>query len=174
MENTNNSELTLSQSNQETNVNNTVSNTNDVTVEKMSTILVGITWNKTSDGTPIVCAITKSGNIHTKTTTRSYLTALSGSNGAIAFVKEKLDKGEVEILSGSRITWERTTYSAGTPHERNGQTIILDQEDVIDHILEVDLQPIAEVLLLKYLEEKGGELSALQEKLLQKSFGVEL
>lgn len=147
---------------------------NNVKVEKISTTLIGLTWNKASDGTPIICAITKDGNLHTKTTSRSYLTALIGGAGAISFVKEKLDAGEVEIVSGSRITWERTTYPANTPHERNGESVVLDKEDVIDHIVSVDLQPIADVLLLKYLEEHKGEMSQLQEKLLQKAFGVEV
>ena len=147
---------------------------NDVKVEKISTTLIGLTWNKTTDGTPIICAITKDGNLHTKTTSRSYLTALVGGSGAISFVKEKLDAGEIEIISGSRITWERTTYPANAPHERNGETIVTDKEDVIDHIISVDLQPISDVLLLKYLEEYKGEMSQLQEKLLMKAFGVEV
>lgn len=147
---------------------------NEVKVEKISTTLIGLTWNKTSDGTPIICAITKDGNLHTKTTSRSYLTALVGGSGAISFVKEKLDAGEVEIISGSRITWERTTYPANMPHERNGETVVVDKEDVIDHIVSVDLQPIADVLLLKYLEEYEGDMSQLQEKLLTKAFGVEV
>lgn len=147
---------------------------NNVKVEKISTTLIGLTWNKATDGTPIICAITKDGNLHTKTTSRSYLTALVGGSGAISFVKEKLDAGEVEIVSGSRITWERTTYPANVEHERNGETVILDKEDVIDHIVSVDLQPIADVLLLKYLEEHKGELSQLQEKLLMKAFDVKV
>lgn len=148
--------------------------TNKAKTEKMSTKLIGLTWNKASDGTPILCAIVKDGNLHTKTTSRSYLTALDGAAGAVAFVKEKLDGGSVEILSGASISWERTTYPANTPHERNGETVVLDKEDVIDHIVRVDLQPIADVLLLKYLEEHNQTLTNLQERLLQKSFGVEL
>lgn len=148
--------------------------TNKAKTEKMSTKLVGLTWNKANDGTPIVCAIVKDGNLHTKTTTRSYLTALDGAAGAVSYVKEKLDAGAVEILSGASITWERTTYPANIPHDRNGETVVLDKEDVIDHIVRVDLQPIADVLLLKYLEEHNQTLTNLQERLLQKSFGVEL
>lgn len=148
--------------------------TNKGKTEKMSTKLIGLTWNKASDGTPILCAIVKDGNLHTKTTSRSYLTALDGAAGAVAFVKEKLDAGEVEILSGASIAWERTTYPANVPHDRNGETVVLDKEDVIDHIVRVDLQPIADVLLLKYLEEHNQPTTNLQERLLQKSFGVEL
>lgn len=148
--------------------------TNKGKTEKMSTKLIGLTWNKATDGTPIVCAIVKDGNLHTKTTSRSYLTALDGAAGAVAFVKEKLDAGAVEILSGASISWERTTYPANVPHERNGESVIIDKEDVIDHIVRVDLQPIADVLLLKYLEEHNQAMTSLQERLLQKSFGVEL
>lgn len=141
-------------------------------VEKISTGLVSLDWNKTSDGTDIICAITKTGNLHTKTTTRSYLVALVGAAGAVAFAKEKLDAGAVEILSGAGIVWERTTYPANMPHERNGATVVMDKEDVVDHILSVNLEPIADILLNKYLEEYNKELSPLQEKLLLKSFGV--
>ncbi len=148
--------------------------TNKARTEKMSTKLIGLTWNKANDGTPILCAIVKDGNLHTKTTSRSYLTALDGEAGAVSFVKEKLDAGAVEILSGALISWERTTYPANVPHERNGETVVLDKEDVIDHIVRVDLQPIADILLLKYLEEHNQSLTNLQERLLQKSFGVEL
>lgn len=144
-----------------------------IKTEKITTTLVGLTWNKASDGTPVICPIVKEGNLHTKSTVRSYLTALVGGSGAIAFVKEKLDVGSVEICSGAIITWERTTYPANVSHERNGETIILDTEDVIDHIVSVNLQPIADVLLLKYLEEHPGEMSKLQERLLVKSFGVD-
>lgn len=143
-------------------------------VEKLTSILCGLTWNKTSDGTPVICAILKNSrlNLSTKSTIRSYLTALEGPSAAISYVKSKLESGEVEILSGAIVTWERTTYAAGLTHERAGQTVILDKIDVIDHILKIDLEPICEVLLLKYLEEYEGNLSSLQEKLLQKSFGV--
>lgn len=144
------------------------------TTETLKSILCGLTWNKTSDGTPVICAILKDSklNLNTKSTIRSYLTALEGPSAAISYVKNKLESGEVEILSGAIITWERTTYPAGLAHERAGQTVILSEVDVIDHIIKVDLTSICEVLLLKYLEEYDGNLSTLQEKLLQKSFGV--
>lgn len=154
-------------------------NEKKINVEKITANLIGLSWNKTSDGTPIVCAITSNDNLHTKTTSRSYLTALVGAAGAKAYVKSKLDIGQVEILSGSKITWERTTVPAGLPHERSGETVVLDDDDIIDHIIAVDLQPIAGVLLEKYLDDYMKEhpnctISSLQEKLMLKNFGVQV
>lgn len=140
----------------------------------ITTTLVSLNWGKTTDGTAIVCAITKEGNLHTKTSTRSYLVALEGAAGAVAFAREALEKGAVELLSGATITWERTTYEPKEAHIRNGATVVMEDEDIIDHITKIDLQPIAIHLLQKKTESLDKELSPLQEKLLVKSFGVEL
>lgn len=141
--------------------------------EKLTTTLVSLNWGKTSDDVTILCAITKSGNLHTKTTVRSYLTALEGPSMAVAFVKDCLEEGNVGILSGASISWERTTYPAEMEHERNGEMVILDKEDIIDHIVKVDLSPINLIILNKYLEANTVTPNSLQEKIIIKGFGVE-
>lgn len=138
----------------------------------IKTKLISLNWGKSTDGTTILCAITKEGNLHTKSTVRSYLTALNGASMAVSLVKDRLESGDVAILSGASISWERTTYAPNEEHERNGDVVILDKEDIVDHILEVDLNPVSEVLLLKYLEEHK-DLSPLQERILLKGFGLE-
>ena len=163
-------ELQANESNN-TNINNGMTKTTN------SSIISGMSWNKSSDGTPVVCCILKdsSASLHTKTTIRSYLTALEGAIGAIDFVSSHLNEGDINIISGAKITWERTVYAPNTPHTRSdGNVVILQEEDVIDHIIKVDLRPIHGLLLDKKLDEMGENISPLKEKMLLKNFEVQL
>lgn len=140
-------------------------------------IISGMAWNKASDGTPVVCAILKDSklNLNTKTTIRSYLTALSGPIGAIDFVKAHLEAGDVNILTGARIEWETTTYPAGTPYNRsNGETVIPEEDEIVDHITKVDLNVNKDLLLSKYLDEYDIQDGTLKAKIVLKNFEVEL
>lgn len=170
MENIDNAELQANESNN--------SNTNNgMTKTINSSIISGMSWNKASDGTPVVCCILKdnTASLHTKTTIRSYLTALDGAIGAIDFVSSHLNEGDINIISGAKITWERTVYAPNTPHTRSdGNVVVLQEEDVIDHIVKVDLRPIHGLLLDKKLDEMGENISPLKEKMLLKNFEVQL
>lgn len=158
----------------ENTTNTEVNNTKKPKVDTITSTLVSLHWGTASDQTPILCPIVSQGNLHTKPTDRSYLVALKGAAGAVAYAKQKLDKGEVEVLAGAEVTWERTTYPAGLPHKRGNDTVIEDKEDIVDHITEVNIQPIAGVLLQQYLEEKSEPMTPLQEKLILLNFGVKL
>lgn len=137
---------------------------------------LGICPSLTSDGKEFLAAITREGNLHTKTTIRSYFTALSGGSMAVQLVKEELERNNYAILNDCDITWERTTYPAGSIIKRlDGTEELCDTDKDVDHIVEVDLTPIAENLMLKYLEEHEEPTpGSIKERLLLKAFGVSI
>lgn len=154
----------------ETNVINEV-NELKPTVQLLKSTLVNLSEVSLEDGRNIIAAVVKEGNLHTKNTVRSYVVAISGPELAVRHATKLLLDGDLSAICGTEITWERTVYPAGVAHERNGSTVILEEDDVIDHIVDVNVSPIKLTLFLSYIE--GKELSPLMEKIILKGFEID-
>lgn len=147
------------------------------TTETITATLKSLSIARTSEGKEFVAAILNEGSLNTKSTTRSYMVALTGASLAVQLAKDELEKMNLSIINDSIITWERTIYPAGSVYQRLGdsQTHIAEVDEVVDHITKVDLTPIGLNLLNKYLEDHDEpQQGSLKERVLLKGFGVEL
>lgn len=141
----------------------------------LSSTLVSLRKVTTTEGVDVIAAIVKEGDLHTKSTVRSYITALSGAELAVAHAFSELEQQNLSIINGATITWERTTYDPGESWTRSDGTAVMNEDETqVDHIVEIDLQPIGLKLLLDYIEVKELEPEGFMAKLLEKGFGIQL
>lgn len=127
------------------------------------------------EGKEVIAALLKDDRISTKNTTRSYEVALSGPAFCVEFASKMLAEGDLSVVSGAEITWERKTYAPGSIVNVNGESKFFAKGLIIDHILDVNLENIKLTLLKRYMkEEEITDLSPLMEKILLKGFNIDL